>query len=329
MGIGRIVEFGNVNVDVNRETQQYHYGGLIASTKVLSIFLDPSIVVPVINVADDRYGSSVKNLLESFKVDMSYVKELKGAETRVYEVPCYRLLQKGEELQNVKPKPISIGNSDIITVQSLTVLYKSLHGKYVNEKLKGTNAQKHVDANLRPGSKEELRTNEKSRDMAMAGITNIDVLYANQYELYALEKDFDVDNPWKKNLPEQNLEKWAQNLCDKYRIKKIIVTDESFGCFMKKKDGQIISVSALHLGGKNRIGLGDRLRDGVVIQSYLGWTDLEGLIFGSTLAALQTLEISSFPEKLTKKLVEKTILSHEKYYLMNGINLNEFLPKII
>jgi sugar/nucleoside kinase (ribokinase family) len=198
----------------------------------------------------------------------------------------------------------------------------------VNDVLKrATNAERHVDLNLRPGSLQELRNDERSRDMVMSVLPSVDYLYCTSHELCALSREFDVKNPWKKNLPEKFLTKWAQDLCDEYGINKVVIKDAGFGVFMQIRHDKTIFVSALHLGGKNTIGLGDRLRDGIVIQSYLGLGDLEGLVLGSTLSALQSLE-HSYPENLTEKSFRETALNNRNYYLVNGIDLDSFIQKI-
>jgi len=323
---GKIGEYGNVTIDVD-EGAHYH-GGIIASTKVLSTFLRPGIVVPIINIsADDEYGPSIKKLLKYLGVDTSFVTEVKGGGTRVYEVPEYKLLQTGESLQKVEPKPIPFKGFDILTVQSVSALYKHLYGKCVNDMLKrATNAERHVDLNLRPKSLQELRGDEKSREMVIGTLPNIDDLYCTQHELYALAKEFSVENPWKRNFSEKLLTRWAQELCDEYGIDKVVVKDGGFGAFMQKRDGKTIFVSALHLGGKNTIGLGDRLRDGIVIQSYLGLTGLEGLTIGSTLSALQTLRRSQ--KNLTKESFRETVLNNRNYYPLNGVDADRLIQEL-
>jgi sugar/nucleoside kinase (ribokinase family) len=340
----KIIVCGNATMDeiIGVPGKQYDFGAVTGYMKLLGEFVPPGLLVPVVNVGSDKYGNEVMKEYKKLGLDMSRVRQIKRAKSRVNRItrlPNQKLeferISEGKRLQQCYPATISLENAGMMVAQAVSILFGPDNYRYchkINEVLVEANRKDvttYWDINLRRKSRKQLYGNEIFLSQLDPVMSNMNIVQGNDGEIYALSRRFQVgEDVFARDFPEKRLEKIAFDLCNSYsNIQKVIVTRSRFGSMIITQDGQKISVGPLKLTDTPKsLGCGDRHLNGIMLGPVYGLTNKEALLTGSTFAAYITTKEFGYPD-LTKEKFFDIVKSHKDYYTSHGLNVDEFLSK--
>ncbi len=340
----KMIVCGNATMDEIRGVpgKEYDFGAVTGYMKLLREFVPPRLLVPVVNIGSDKYGNEVRNEYEKLRVDMTYVRQIKRARSRVNRVtrlPNQKLkfdrISEGKRLQQCYPAHISLENGGMMVVQAVSVLFGPPNYRYalgVNRYLalaKRKNIPTYWDINLRRKSRKQLYGNEVFLSQLDPVMSNVNIIQGNDGEIYALSERFQVEEDvFIRDFPEKELESRAYELCNSFpNIQQVIVTRSRFGSFIQTKDEKI-SVGPLKLTDTPKsLGCGDRHLNGIMLKPVYELTNSEALLTASTFASYITTKQYGYPD-LTKQKFYELVKAYKNYYTSHGIeDIDEFLSK--
>lgn len=348
----RLYAVGNITVDElvsGKNVKGYAPGGVSSIAKYWSFFVDPEEIALVSKIGDDNYVKDVVDAeLGKLGIDNSFITRVPRGGARIYNIditnpakPQINRKQEDMNVTNTHYQKIDLDRVGLIYFQTFAAFFEHPQAdEFVSltEEANGKGVPVYFDLNIRQGS---IKLIESMENRIRRALRNLDTLKGNEGEIAILNNPRYGEKIEKITLREEELPEIASRICEKYEVKRLVVSMGKRGSFLYTKDERL-RLPALHmprfvnsLGAGDGLGAGDSLGRVRTTNGRTILNDTESLFLGNLLGGLATVKhpdpnivTGAYPSHITRELIVETVQNNKSLFDEYGIKTDVFLDKV-
>jgi sugar/nucleoside kinase (ribokinase family) len=337
----KVVVIGNIPVDrvVKKRKkkvvlQGYSPGGAINVAHYLKELIGRDQVLLVSNIGDDKYARKyIEPELKKMRDD--YVKRVKDAETRLYEVdvtkpqePKITRLKEAQKLMNTLYKNITpiLPSVSTIYFQSCTPVFEMKYRSRNVELIRKAYEMKIpviLDWNKRktvPSKKMEGKRREV--------LNMIDTLKMNESEAKLFVEPQTKKNVKRIKLRKRELERLADEIMDNYAIKRVVITLGGRGSYVQTRDMSLKFDALKPHVVLDATGTGDASSSAYCSERIKNLDEIETGVLSNILACLALETMFSYPRFVSRTCIRQYIKRRFKYCKKYKVGAMELVHKL-
>jgi len=316
----KIAVIGNIPVDhVVRRGKEVGYspGGAINPAYILKELNGIDNVLLVSNIGHDNYARVyIEPELKKMRDD--YVRRIKDAETRLYEVnindplrPKITRINEAEKLMDHSYIDISPILPEISTIhfQSCTPIYE---GRYRNRNIELIRkASERVPAIpvILDWNKRKVFKSKKAEGEQKEVLDRLDTLKMNEYEAKLFVDPQTKKKPEKIKLRKRDYERLADEIMGSYAVKRVFITLSDRGSYVQTRRDSFRFYALKPQVVIDCTGVGDASSVGYSIKSLKKLNEGEAGAFSMILGSLATENMFSYPHSITRVRMRQVLIT--------------------